>query len=59
MKTVNKFLSIAAMALALVLGGCQTENDMKQSDTPVVDAIMARRSIRKYKDTPVERALLE
>ena len=59
MKTVNKILSIAAMALALVVSGCQTETDMKQSDTPVIDAIMARRSIRKYKDTPVDRTLLE
>ena len=59
MKTVNRILSIAAMALALVVSGCQTETDMKQSDTPVIDAIMARRSIRKYKDTPVDRTLLE
>ena len=60
MKTINKFLSLAAIALALVVSGCQSEDKgMMKSETPVIDAIMARRSIRKYKDTPVDRALLE
>ena len=60
MKTVNKMLSLAAIALAMVVSSCQSEDKgMMKSETPVIDAIMARRSIRQYKDTPVDRALLE
>ena len=51
---------MAAMALlTVVLGGCQSENSMKQSETPVMDAIMARRSIRQYEDKAVPRELLQ
>ena len=51
---------MAAMALlTLALGGCQSENSMKQSETPVIDAIMARRSIRQYEDKAVPRELLQ
>ena len=32
---------------------------MNNTDTPVIDAIMARRSIRQYKETPVPRELLQ
>ena len=60
MRTTSKLLSFAVMTLALVISSCQSNNnDMKQSETPVIDAIMARRSIRQYKDTPVARELLE
>ena len=60
MKITNKILSIAAIGLALMTSSCQPEKaDMTQSETPVIDAIMARRSIRQYKDTPVDRALLQ
>ena len=51
---------MAAMALlTVVLGGCQSENSMKESETPVIDAIMARRSIRQYEDKAVPRELLQ
>lgn len=51
---------MAAMALlTLALGGCQSENSMKQRETPVIDAIMARRSIRQYEDKAVPRELLQ
>ena len=51
---------MAAMALlTVVLGGCQSENSMKESETPVMDAIMARRSIRQYEDKAVPRELLQ
>ena len=52
---------MTAMALmALALGCCQSENMcMKQSKTPVIDAIMARRSVRQYEATPVSRELLQ
>lgn len=49
-----------AMVIAATLSGCQTnEMSMIEKETPVIDAIMARRSIRKYKDTPVPRELLQ
>ena len=48
------------MVIAATLSGCQTnEMSMIEKETPVIDAIMARRSIRKYKDTPVPRELLQ
>ncbi|MBR4851610.1 MAG: nitroreductase family protein, partial [Tidjanibacter sp.] len=60
MKPTIKTLTMAAMALlTVVLGGCQSENSMKQSETPVVDAIMSRRSIRQYEDKAVPRELLQ
>lgn len=50
---------VAMALLTLALGGCQSENSMKQSETPVIDAIMARRSIRQYEDKAVPRELLQ
>lgn len=51
---------LTAMVLAVVLGGCKSENmTMKKSETPVIDAIMARRSVRQYEATPVARELLQ
>ncbi len=48
------------MSLAFSLCGCQPEKAVeKTSSTPVIDAIMARRSIRQYEDTPVSRDLLQ
>ena len=49
---------VAIFSAALVLASCAP----CQSDTmsnPVIDAIMARRSIRHYTDTPVEREKLQ
>lgn len=55
-----KALTIVAAALSIMLSGCQTENkSMENKETAVVDAIMSRRSIRQYKDIPVERELLQ
>lgn len=55
-----KVLSITAMALLMALSGCQSENKtMEKKETTVIDAIMSRRSIRQYKDTPVDRELLQ
>ena len=60
MKTRIKLLSFTAMALVMTLSGCQLENKtMEKKETTVIDAIMSRRSIRQYKDTPVERELLQ
>ena len=61
MKLTIKGFMMATVALMLVaLGGCQMENkSMKKSETPVIDAIMARRSVRKYEAKPVERELLQ
>ena len=60
---LKKSILFAAAALMFITSSCcQTESkpqtDMNTSETPVIDAIMARRSIRQYKDTPVPRELL-
>ena len=53
-------LTQTALVALLSLTGCQNENTtMNNTDTPVIDAIMARRSIRQYKETPVPRELLQ
>ena len=53
-------LTLTALVALLSLTGCQNENTtMNNTDTPVIDAIMARRSIRQYKETPVPRELLQ
>jgi nitroreductase len=55
-----KTLTLTALMAMLSLTGCQNENTtMNNTDTPVIDAIMARRSIRQYKETPVPRELLQ
>lgn len=49
-----------ALSLVLALTGCQPEESSTQtSSTPVIDAIMARRSIRQYKNSPVSRDVLQ
>lgn len=54
-----KLFLLATMALVM-LTSCQKEKTtMEQTDKPVIDAIMARRSIRQYKETPVPRELLQ
>ena len=60
MRLKKNIITIFSAALMLLTSGCQTnEKPMEQSETPVIDAIMARRSIRQYKDTPVSRDLLQ
>ena len=60
MRLKKNIITIFSAALMLLTSGCQTnEKSMEQSETPVIDAIMARRSIRQYKDTPVSRDLLQ
>ena len=53
-------LTLTALVALLSLTGCQNENTtMNNTDTPVIDAIMARRSIRQYTDQQVPRELLQ
>ena len=60
MRLKKNIITIFSAALMLLTSGCQTnEKPMEKSETPVIDAIMARRSIRQYKDTPVSRDLLQ
>ena len=55
-----KTLTLTTLVALLSLTGCQNENTtMNNTDTPVIDAIMARRSIRQYKETPVPCELLQ
>lgn len=60
MRLKKNIITIFSAALMLLTSGCQTnEKPVEKSETPVIDAIMARRSIRQYKDTPVSRELLQ
>ena len=56
----KSFINIAAIAAVATAVGCcpKTKTEMK-NDNAVVDAILARRSIRQYKETPVGRDTLE
>jgi len=56
-----KHLCLAACALSFLLfAGCCNSNQSKSSSrNEVIDAIMARRSIRHYTSTPVDRSLLQ
>lgn len=49
-------LSAIALALVSCSNGAKKANYMKD---PVIESIMSRRSIRYYKDTPVEREKLQ
>lgn len=60
-----KLLSALLVGAIALTSSCSTapanQNDraVNDSDNPVIEAIMARRSIRQYKDIPVEREKLE
>lgn len=55
-----KTLCLTTIAMATMLCSCQSGNKaMERNETSVIDAIMARRSVRQYKDIPVERELLQ
>ena len=54
--------ALTILAAALALAGCCTNTQSVQTDdmeNPVIEAIMARRSIRHYTDAPVEREKLQ
>lgn len=64
MKTQH--LIICTIAAAMAMGGCCPQNgtqhntaETQSGSNAVIEAIMARRSIRKYKPVPVEREKLE
>ena len=60
MKLRFNALTMTAMAVVMAMSGCQSNSEaMEKKETTVIDAIMSRRSIRQYKDTPVDRALLQ
>lgn len=59
-----KFLSTLLVAAIALTSSCTSTPATQQvqadnNDNQVIEAIMARRSIRQYKDTPVEREKLE
>lgn len=56
-----KLIALSALTFMVALTGCNTAEQESniESETPVIDAIMARRSIRHYKATPVPRELLQ
>lgn len=51
-------MTLAALAM-LAPACCSQPQNIDEMSNPVIDAIMARRSIRHYTDTPVERAKLQ
>lgn len=55
-------LSLALIFGALTLSGCSeskpADSSANETANPVIETIMGRRSIRKYKDQPVEREKL-
>ena len=56
----GKKIMMLAAALVVVLSGCRSNVEtMETKETTVAEVIMARRSIRYYKDTPVEREVLQ
>jgi len=54
-----KRLFLSIVTLSFLLGGCCNQRTIDMNENPVIDAIMARRSIRHYTDTPVEREKLQ
>jgi len=57
---IKLFPLIAVLAGISACCGTQTEQTSQtEMENPVIEAIMARRSIRHYKDTPVEREKLQ
>jgi len=50
---------LSITALSCLLSGCCNQNTDEMSENPVIDAIMARRSIRHYTDAPVGREILQ
>ncbi len=52
MKTNKILIGLLIMAASTLLTGCNSKS------TPVIDAIMARRSVRYYQDKPVSRDIL-
>lgn len=55
---MKKLFIILAAAIA-VCSCCNQEQPATSSENQVIDAIMARRSIRKYTDAPVSRDVLQ
>ena len=56
MKTKNLIVLLFAMTMGT---SCWAQNECKQTENKVIETIMQRRSIRKYKETPVEKEKLQ
>lgn len=54
-----KRLIFSFAVFSCIISGCCNQNSQEMSENPVIDAIMARRSIRHYNDSPVEREILQ
>ncbi len=61
MKKSTRFISLAALAVLGAAGCGQTQGQTQEqtSENAVIENIMARRSIRRYKDQSVEREKLQ
>lgn len=58
---INKSIGITLIASMTFFTGCYNSHKetTSTSDTPIIDAIMSRRSIRQYTNEPVSRDLLQ
>lgn len=63
-RTMNRTKLVTALLLVALITGCIPQKEKKAADTPsqhetVVNNIMSRRSIRKYKTTPIDSTALK
>lgn len=54
----NFAIALATMVIGLTGCGNTSKEDMEKNENAVIEAIMARRSVRQYTDQPVSRELL-
>ena len=59
MRKYSFILAAAVAALAVSACGNQAGDNQQSTENVVIETIMSRRSIRQYKDTPVEREKLQ
>lgn len=53
------FLTLATVSAIVLMAGCCNTKSQKEMENPVIENIMARRSIRHYTDQAVPRELLQ
>lgn len=53
------FTTIALASAILMTAGCCNNESARETDNPVIESIMARRSIRQYTDQAVPRDILQ
>ncbi|MBP5364963.1 MAG: nitroreductase family protein [Bacteroidales bacterium] len=57
MKRISRIIILAIITLSVV--SCQNETTGPNKDNEVIKTIMARRSVRQYKDTPIDHETMD